>query len=225
MHSKLFVSIMLIIGICFMAAGAGADEGMWPLYELNKINFDTLYDRGLALTPDQIFDPGHGGLSDAIVDLGGGTASFVSENGLIITNHHVAFGAVQRQSTVDTNYLKNGFYAPTLKDEIPAIGYSVYVTIAVDDVTDQVKSALTDDMDDLARYKAVEDKTKEIVAACEKDRDVRCEVAKMAGGLSYIRYTYFRIRDVRIVYAPPEAIIRRHFCRSHQAGCGKAISP
>jgi hypothetical protein len=93
-----------------------------------------------------------------------------------------------------------------LADEIPAIGYSVYVTLAVDDVTDEVKSAVTDEMDDLERYQAIEDKTKEIVAACEDGRDVRCEVAKMFDGLSYVRYTYFQIRDVRIVYAPPEAI-------------------
>ncbi len=206
MHPKSFFGIMLIIGIFFIAAGAHADEGMWPLYELNKINFDSLHNRGLALTPGQIFNPGQGGLSDAVINLSGGTASFVSEDGLIVTNHHVAFGAIQRQSTVDTNYLRDGFYAPTREDEIPAIGYSVYVTLAVDDVTDQIKSVVTDDMDDLARYQAIEDKTKEIVAACEDGRDVRCEVAKMFDGLSYIRYTYFQIRDVRIVYAPPEAI-------------------
>lgn len=206
MLSKSSIIFALIIGMCLMAAVTGADEGMWPLYDLNKIDFNALHDRGLELTPDQIFNPGQGGLSDAIIDLGGGTGSFVSENGLIITNHHVAFGAIQRQSTIDTNYLYNGFYAPTLEEEIPAIGYSVYVTLAVEDVTDKVKAGLTDEMDDLERYKAIEDKTKEIVAACENGRDVRCEVAKMADGLSYILYTYFRIRDVRIVYAPPEAI-------------------
>jgi len=206
MHTKSFLSVMFILGIFLIAAGAGADEGMWPLYDLNKLDFDALYNRGLELTPDQIFNPGQGGLSDAVIDLGGGTASFVSEDGLIITNHHVAFGAIQRQSTVDTNYLRDGFYAPTREDEIPAIGYSVYVTLAVDDVTDQVKSVLTDDMDDLARYQAIENKIKEIVAACENGRDVRCEVAEMFEGISYTRYTYFQIRDVRIVYAPPDAI-------------------
>lgn len=206
MHSKSFLNIMLIVGAILLAAGAGADEGMWPLYDLNKIDFDSLYDRGLELTPDQIFNPGQGGLSDAVINLSGGTASFVSEDGLIITNHHVAFGAIQRQSTVDTNYLRDGFYAPNREDEIPAIGYSVYVTLSVDDVTDQVKSVITDGMDDRARYQAIEDKIKEIVAACEEGRDVRCEVAKMYDGLFYVKYTYFQIRDVRIVYAPPEAI-------------------
>jgi len=206
MHSKSFLGIMLCIGILLVAVGVQADEGMWPLYDLNKLDFDSLTGRGLALTRGQIFNPGQGGLSDAVINLSGGTASFVSENGLIVTNHHVAFGAIQRQSTVDTNYLRDGFYAPTWEDEIPALGYSAYVTLAVDDVTDQIKSVVTDDMDARRRYQAIEDKTKEIVAACEDGRDVRCEVAKMYDGLTYIKYTYFQIRDVRIVYAPPDAI-------------------
>ncbi len=206
MHARSFMTNVVILAVCLLTAGAFADEGMWPLYDLNKINIDSLYSRGLELTPDQIYNPGQGGLTDAVINLSGGTASFVSPDGLIVTNHHVAFGAIQRQSTVDTNYLRDGFYAPARADEIPAIGYSVYVTLAVDDVTDQIKSAVTDDMNDRERYQAIEDKTKEIVAACEDGRDVRCEVSKMFNGLSYIRYTYFQIRDVRIVYAPPEAI-------------------
>jgi len=179
---------------------------MWPLYDLEQLPFDSLQALGLTLTPAEIFNPGAGGLSDAAINLSGGSASFISPNGLIITNHHVAAGAIQRQSSVENNYLRDGFYAATPEDELPAIGTNVRITIEVTDVTDRVNSVLFDGQSAMERYKAIEDITKLIVAAAEKDRDVKCRVARMYGGKKYILYTDFEIRDVRLVYAPPEAI-------------------
>ncbi len=206
MSPKSVITLLTIFSIIIAAVSALADEGMWPLYDLDKLSWGELEALGLELDPEDIFNPGRGGLSDAVINLGGGTASFVSGKGLIVTNHHVAYGAIQRQSTVDTNYLRDGFYAPTLTDEIPAIGYKVYVTIGVEDVTDRVMGAIDDDIDDMDRFLAVDSVIKAIVAECEADRDVRCEVARMFGGSKYVLYTYFYIRDVRIVYAPPDAI-------------------
>ena len=196
---------LLIICILSMAAYVQADEGMWPLYDLGKIRWDDLKARGLELKPDQIYDPAGGGVADAVVRLGA-TASFVSPKGLIITNHHVAYGAVQRQSTIDQNYLRDGFYAKTLAEEIPAIGMEARVTLSIQDVTARVLGALNERMDDLEREKAIDLVTKEIVAESEKDRDVDCSVAEMSGGLQYMLHTFFKIKDIRLVYVPPLSI-------------------
>jgi hypothetical protein len=183
-----------------------ADEGMWPLYDLNKLDFAALKARGLQFGPDQIFNEKDGGLAAAVVQVGGGTGSFVSPNGLIITNHHVAFGAIQQQSSVDQNYLHDGFYAKTQADEIPAIGYEAYVPRSFTDVTDQILKATKPGMNDLERYKAIDQKKKELVKRAEEVGKVRCYVAASFSGMKYHLVTSFRIQDVRIVYIPPQAI-------------------
>ncbi len=188
-----------------LAGVAIADEGMWPPYDLAKLPLDSLRARGLQLTPEQIYNPGAGGLTDAVIQVGA-TATFVSPEGLIVTNHHVAYGAIQEQSTEEHNYLRDGFYAPTKADEIEALGYTVNVTMKVEDVTSRVLGGLSDTITGLDRFNAIDHAIKEIVASTEKGTHLRCRVVPMFGGTQYIKYTFFEIRDVRIVYIPPEAI-------------------
>ena len=183
-----------------------ADEGMWPLYDLDKLPFKELKSRGLLLDREDIYNPKGGGLYQAVVRLPGGSSSFVSPDGLIITNHHVAFSAIQRQATVDQNYVEQGFYASTYTDELPAPGYTALVSLSVEDVTDRILASVTEHMDPLDRFMAIDRVTKEVVKEAEEGRDVKCEVSRMFDGKQFILYTYFEIRDVRIVYAPPEAI-------------------
>jgi len=189
-----------------MTIAATADEGMWPLYALKNLDFDALQARGLELGPEDIFNEKDGGIAAAVVQVGGGTGSFVSPEGLIITNHHVAFGAIQKQSDVDQNYLRDGFLAPTKAEEIPAIGYNAYITRSFKEVTKEVKKAIKSGMTDLERYKAIEKKRKEIVKKAEKKGDVRCWVVSAYGGLQYFLVTSFRIQDIRIVYVPPQSV-------------------
>jgi len=183
-----------------------ADEGMWPIDALNKLPWKELQTMGLQLSPQQIFDGKGGGVAYAIVSLGGGTGSFVSPNGLILTNHHVAFGALQRTSTAEHNYIADGFTAASYAEEIPAPGYRASILLSITDVTGQVLSAATDGMSDLDRYNAIEKRIKEIVKAAEEGRDVECRVASFYDGMQYRLFTFFVSKDVRIVYAPPEAI-------------------
>ncbi|MCP4569783.1 MAG: S46 family peptidase [FCB group bacterium] len=205
--SKPFTFKIIVIFFCLIAASIiSADEGMWPLYDIEKLPFDSLHARGLTLEPEDIYNPSGGSISNAIIDISGGSASFVSADGLIITNHHIAFGAVQKSSTVDNNYIKDGFYAATRAEEIQAIGFHVYITLAIEDVTDRVLESLDDDLDDLARYEALDLITKEIVKENETEPGIKCKVAKMFGGSQFMLYTMFDIPDVRIVYAPPENI-------------------
>ncbi len=183
-----------------------AEEGMWPIDELKKLDFDELKKLGLELSAKEIFDGKGGGIAGGIVSLGGGTGSFVSPEGLILTNHHVAFTALQRASSEEHNYIEEGFNALTLDDEIPAHGYRAYVLLDIKDVTKKVLGAVEGDMSDVERYKAIEQRIKEIVSEAEKDRDVECRVEEFFDGMIYKMFTYFTIKDIRIAYAPPRAI-------------------
>jgi len=183
-----------------------ADEGMWPLYSVGQLPFDYLRTRGLKLQPEQIFNASGSGLSDAVVQVGGATGSFVSPDGLVITNHHVAFGAVQEQSTVEHNYLRDGFYASSRGEEISAIGYKVYVTLSIQDVSKKILNGVKEGMPALQRYQTIDKNTKRLVRETEKDRAVKARVAAMFGGKQYMLYTTLEIRDIRMVYVPPDAI-------------------
>ncbi len=198
--SALFASLVI-----FSAGLVVADEGMWPAYMLDHLPFDQLKARGLELTAEQIYNPKGGGIADAVVGLGA-TGSFVSAEGLIVTNHHVAYTAIQEQSTPEHNYLRDGFYAPTRADEIQAHGYTANVSLGIENVTARVLGATRDKMTPIQRYEAIEKVIKQIVRETEKTSAVRCKVVSMFGGKEYMKYTFLELRDVRIVYIPPEAI-------------------
>ena len=204
MTPRYLLKAAIIVAAVLSGATTFADEGMWPHYDISKISFDKYRAAGLELQPDEIYSP-NGGLYQAVVKMGA-TASFVSKEGLLVTNHHVAYGAIQKQSTAQRNLLREGFYAATREEEVPAIGYTARVAKSAEDVTERVLAGVIDDMDDLGRYQAIDQAIKEIVAEREKGGDVECRVAKMFGGRQYVLYTEMKIRDIRIVYIPPAAI-------------------
>lgn len=190
----------------FAAVSLLADEGMWPVDRLDLLPWASLKAMGLRLQPKDIYDGKGHGLAYAVVSLGGGTGSFVSRNGLILTNHHVAFGAIQRASSSEHNYIEQGFFAENQKDEIEAIGVRAYVLAGISDVTSKVLSAVSDDMSDLERYRAIERRIKELVAEAEQGGSVECRIVPFFEGLQYKLFTFFVCKDVRIVYAPPASI-------------------
>jgi len=196
-----FLTIFVLLG----SGTASAEEGMWQLDKLDGKLLDKMKGMGLELSGDEIFEPGGKGIAYAIVDLGGGTGSFVSGRGLILTNHHVAFTALQRTSSVESNFIEEGFYADSYEKEIQAPGYEASILISIDDVTDTVLDA-AEGLEGAERYEAIEDRIKEIVKKEEKDRDVKCRVSGFFGGMKYKLFTYFTMKDVRIVYAPPKAV-------------------
>lgn len=181
-----------------------ADEGMYPLSEIQKLQLKA---KGLRVTASDIYNPGKVGLIDAIVQVGGCTGSFVSNDGLIITNHHCAFGAVQAASTADHDYVTNGYLAQRKGDELQAKGYTVRITERYRDVSKEVLGAVSDTMDFVGRSKAIEKRSKEIVAETEKQNPgKRAEVSVMFAGKSYILFVYTFLKDVRVVYVPPRSI-------------------
>jgi hypothetical protein len=142
----------------------------------------------------------------AIVWLGGCTASFVSSDGLIATNHHCAAGALQYNSTPERNLLRDGFLAKTRGDEVSnGPGSQVWVTVSFTNVTETITGDIAPGLDDLERHELIERRLKERTAACEKD-GLRCKVASFFEGLEYYELAQLEISDVRLVYAPAEGI-------------------
>ena len=180
--------------------------GMWMPEQIPE-HAQTLKALGLEVDPAALADPTSGVLG-AVVSLGGCSASFVSDDGLIATNHHCAVSALQYNSTPKENLLQDGFVAKTREDERwNGPSARVYVTMSLRDVTQQVKDGLDAIKDDVARTKKVEERTKGLVAACEKGRpDRRCSVAEYFGGGQYRLIEQLEIKDVRLVFAPHDQI-------------------
>ena len=186
-------------------AGAHADEGQWQPHQLPQLKAE-LKRVGIEIPAEKLADLSKHPMS-AIVSLGGCSAAFVSDAGLVVTNHHCAYGAVQRNSTPEHNYITNGFLAKTRASELPGGPNSlVYVTDKVENVSDRVLKGLTADMTGRARHEAVEKRVKDLIAECETDKMYRCSVPAFHRGLEYYRIRQMMIRDVRLVYAPSDKI-------------------
>jgi Peptidase S46 len=198
---KKLSAVLLLAGFLLPLFGS-ADEGMYPMSEIIKLD---LRSKGLEIDPAEIFATDKS-LIFAIVSVGA-TGSFLSDEGLFITNHHVAFGAVQAASTEENDYIRNGFLARTRAEEIQAKGMTARITESYRDVSTEVLSAVKPDMEYAARTKAVEMRMKEIVAKVEKDNPgKRGEVAEMFAGKTYILFIYTYLKDIRLVYVPPRSI-------------------
>jgi hypothetical protein len=202
------ITTSLII-LLFSAEGTPpvmAAEGMWTMDTLDRCPFDQWRGLGMTLGSEELYNPAGTALADAVVQVGGGSGSFVSPKGLILTNHHVAFSALQRQSSVNTNYIEQGFLARSLAEEIPALGYEVRCLLSIGDVTKQVMSGVKDNTPDKERHDKIEANIKKIVQKAEEGKDVEATVRGFYDGAQYSLYTYFKIKDIRIVYAPPLSI-------------------
>jgi len=195
-------SLFVIISFAFIPSNP--DEGMFPLSDIKNIN---LNEKGLKISVDEVYNPNGVSLVDALVKIGGCTGSFVSNEGLIITNHHCVFGIVSGVSTVENNYLDNGFLAKTREEEIPAKGVSCRITDSYEDVSAEVLEAANSTQDISQRTTTISNKIKEIVKReQEKDSTITAEVSEMFVGEQYILFRYKTINDVRLVYVPPRTI-------------------
>ncbi|MBB35586.1 MAG: dipeptidyl-peptidase 7 [Hirschia sp.] len=182
-----------------------SSEGMWRPDQLPGLAPE-LKALGLELPPKDLADLTRHPMN-AVISLGNCTASFVSPQGLVVTNHHCAYGSIQYNSTEDNNLLADGFLAETMDAELPAApGSRIYVTTAIDDVTDRVMADVTEDMTGRERYQAIDDAEKAIVAECEETAGYRCVVSAFHGGLDYRLTRRMEIKDVRLVYAPSDKI-------------------
>jgi hypothetical protein len=201
----LFKKLVLPIVLLGTCQAASADEGQWQPHQLPQLKSE-LKRIGITMPAEKLADLSKHPMS-AIVSLGGCSASFVSPDGLIVTNHHCGYAAVQRNSTPEHNYIVNGFLAKTRAAELPG-GPStlVYVTEKVENVTDRVLKGLPATMSGKERHEQVESRVKALIAECETDKAYRCSVPAFHRGLEYYRIRQLMIRDVRLVYAPSDKI-------------------
>jgi hypothetical protein len=197
---------LAIVATTFLGARALAGEGMWAPQQLEQIAA-TLQQAGLQRPIGDLVDL-RGDPLGAVVSLGFCTASFVSPQGLLITNHHCAHGYIQINSTAQRNLIKDGFYASTPADELSAgPNARVYVLHEIIDVSERVQQALEQAGNEAAqRGEKLQAITKQLVAECEADPDYRCELYSFFDGVTYRMFKNLAIQDVRLVYAPPGSI-------------------
>jgi hypothetical protein len=177
---------------------------MWLLNQIDKLDLNK---KGLKIDVSEIYSKDNPSLYQAIIQLGGGTGSFVSGEGLIVTNHHVAYSGLQRASTKDNDYITNGFLARSRTEEIKALGYSARMLVDMQDVTAEVLDAAKGITDPVERGMKINKKIAEMTEALKKGKeDADVNIAEMFNGKQYVMFVYKLIKDIRIVYAPPLSI-------------------
>ncbi|MEI6021920.1 MAG: S46 family peptidase, partial [Bacteroidota bacterium] len=200
-----------IIAILIMVLGFGtvkvkADEGMWLVQLIGDKTYADMVKRGLKLTKEQLYSMNKSSIKDAIVIFGGGcTGEIVSKEGLIFTNHHCGYDAIASSSSVEHNYLKDGFWAKTKKEEIPCPNLSVQFLVKIEDLTDAVKAKLKDikPTDYTSKLPGILNEMSGPVAG---EPSLESRVASFFKGNQFLKFTYERFKDIRMVGAPPESI-------------------
>ena len=185
---------------------AAPDEGQWLPQQVLAMDWKELEARGMKLSRDEFWHPERGGVLSAAVQIGGCSASFCSPDGLVVTNHHCGFGAVNALSTPEKNYLRDGFVAGSREEELPAPGMVVYVVRKIENVTDKVHAAQAKAGSALERFQITQQVIQDLIAEGEREPDTTCSVSPFLEGKEYNLYYRTRLTDVRLVYAPPRAI-------------------
>lgn len=197
--------------ICFIVAAfalpAQADEGMWFLMHIERLNHRDMQKMGLQLTPEEIYSVNNASLKDAIVQFGGGcTAEIISDKGLVLTNHHCGYGAIAGLSTAKDDYLNNGFWAKTMKDEIKPKSLSVRFFVRMDDVSERMLSQVNDQMTEAEREAALNREMAKIEQENSEDGRYTVSVKSFYNGNEFYYFVYQDYTDVRLVGTPPKDI-------------------
>lgn len=202
---KLF-SVLLIF-VFGLEMSVKADEGMWLLPLIEKLNVGKMTEMGLKLSAEDIYSINKASIKDAIVIFGGGcTAEIVSPQGLVLTNHHCGYGSIQSHSTVDHDYLQDGFWAMSKEEELPNPNLAVTFLISIEDVTDQVLASVNDNMSEVERNRVVNEARIAIQKKAAEGNNYRATVSSFYGGNNFYLLLYERYNDVRLVGTPPQSI-------------------
>ena len=207
MKQRIF--LLLFAAFQLAATTARADEGMWLLHMLQRINEAEMQQMGLNLSAEDIYSLNQACLKDAVITLNGGscTAEIISDQGLVLTNHHCAYGAIQGFSTVEDDILTNGFWAMSLDEEKPIPDFSVTFLQRIEDVTERVLADVTSDMADSDREAAIQ----AVIAQIEEEEkgispDFRPQIKSFYHGNEFYLFVYRDYTDIRLVGNPPESI-------------------
>ncbi len=201
------LTLIFVMMVLCLGQKARADEGMWlPLF-IDRLNYTDLEKMGLHLTAEEIYSINNSSLKDAIIIFGGGcTGEIVSPEGLIFTNHHCGYGAIQSHSTIEHDYLTYGFWAMNKNEELPNEGLSVRFLVRIEDVTEKVLITLDPTMDETKRTEKIRETSSAISKEATKDNGYDASVRSFFGGNEFYLFVYEVYNDVRLVGAPPSSI-------------------
>ena len=206
--------LLVALAIFSLVGKVHADEGMWLPMFVERLNYVDMEKMGLQLTPEELYSINNSSLKDAIVGLSNGdrprgffcTGEIVSQNSLMFTNHHCGYGSIQKLSTVEHDYLTDGFWAKDFSEELPAEGISASFLVRMEDVTEQIFSVLNDTMTWAERNAAIAAKSAELEAAASEDGKYNPIIKGFFEGNEYYMFVYQVYTDVRLVGTPPSSI-------------------
>ncbi len=204
---------IFLLTITLFLSQSFADEGMWLLSLIGK-NYEQMKAQGFKLTPEDIYSINHSSIKDAIGGLGNEQYPFgffcsseiVSGQGLVFTNHHCGFEAIQSHSTIEHDYLKNGFWAYKKDQELPVEGMTISYLVSMKDVTDQILAVLNDTMSEADRSAAIKKISNKLEKEAKDGNDYGADVKSMFKGNQYFLFVYITYKDIRLVGAPPSAV-------------------
>ncbi|WP_246222954.1 S46 family peptidase [Draconibacterium halophilum] len=201
------LNLLLLLTI-FVFGSAVAKEGMWLPSLIHKLNINTMQDMGCELSAEDIYSINQSSLKDAIValDRGSCTAEVISKDGLLLTNHHCGFGEIQQHSSVEHDYLQDGFWAKTRDEELPNPGKTVTFLISVEDVTDKVLADVTSEMSESERNNKIDQVVRELEREAKGDSHYEVYIRDFFKANQYFLFVTETFKDVRLVGAPPQAL-------------------
>lgn len=201
---SLIILALIMIGI---KPTLKADEGMWLPLLIERLNYTDMQKMGLQLTAEEIYSVNNSSLKDAIIIFGRGcTGEVVSAEGLILTNHHCGYGRIQAHSTIEHDYLTDGFWAKNKEEELSNPGLTAKFLIRIEDVTNKIISQLNDEMTEEERTKKIREISKEIQQEATSDSHYDASVKSFYFGNEFYLFVYETFKDVRLVGAPPSSI-------------------
>jgi hypothetical protein len=203
MKKGVIFSIVTFIFITF----ARADEGMWLPYLLKLLNEKDMQSKGLRISADDVYNINHSSLKDAVVLFGGGcTGEIVSAQGLLLTNHHCGYGRIQAHSSLENDYLANGFWAMKQEEELPNPGFTVTLLVSMSDVTREVLKNVTENMTEEKRDSTIAENSKQIIEKAIENTHYKAVIKSIYNGNQYLLFINEVFQDIRLVGAPPSNI-------------------
>jgi len=198
---------ILLITILF-AGSAFADEGLWLPSLIHKLNINEMQKLGCELSAEDIYSINNSSLKDAVValDRGSCTAELISNDGLLLTNHHCGFGEIQSHSSVENDYLRDGFWAMSRDEELPNPGKTVTFLKSIEDVTDKVLAGVSDEMSFEERNETIENTSNKLEREARSETHYETYVRSFFNDNKYYLFVVETFRDVRLVGAPPQAL-------------------
>jgi hypothetical protein len=201
------IILSLVAGIMLMPMSVKADEGMWFLMFIERLNHRDMQKMGLQLTPQEIYSINNHSLKDAIVQFNGGcTAELISKDGLVLTNHHCGYDAIAELSTAEKNYLKEGYWAANRKEELKPSSLFVRFFVRMDDCSKRILSVVTTGMSEAEREKAINQEIAKIEKENNEGGKYTVSVRPFFQGNEYYYFVYQDYKDVRLVGTPPESL-------------------